>query len=219
MLQGPMSKLPANRAKLPATYESARGALEKCVKIDECSEWANRAAALASYAKQANDESLYKMAVRIKARAIRRAGELLKQIEAKQGARTDIEPRIAGGTRSQAAREAGLSKRQKENALRMASVPRDDFERSVESDKPATITALAKAGTKPRPRPFIDPDLFALSTEAQAGIGWLYRVTKIDPKKVAHGSTARERAEIEKRARKCIDWLKTLLQELRRIRR
>ena len=50
-------------------------------------------------------------------------GELLKQIEPKPGARTDIEPSNGAGTRSQAARDAGLSKRQKDTALRVANVP------------------------------------------------------------------------------------------------
>jgi hypothetical protein len=41
----------------------------------------DKAAALASYAKQAGDDEMMKTAVRIRDRAIRRAGELLKQIE------------------------------------------------------------------------------------------------------------------------------------------
>jgi hypothetical protein len=66
-----------SRAKLPATYEPARTSLEKC-SIDEYREWADKTAALASYAKQSADESLFKMAVHIRARAIKRCGELLK---------------------------------------------------------------------------------------------------------------------------------------------
>ena len=89
------SQLPANlpdisSARLPATYEAAKNALSECSRIDECKEWADKAEALASYARQAKDEQLRKMADRIQARAIRRCGELLKQIEPKQGARTDI---------------------------------------------------------------------------------------------------------------------------------
>ena len=68
-------------AKLPAAYTVAKRALAECGKIDECKDWADKAAALASYAKQSKDESLFKAAARIQARAIRRCGELLKEIE------------------------------------------------------------------------------------------------------------------------------------------
>lgn len=43
--------------------------------------------ALASYAKQADDDELMKMATRIRDRAIRRAGELLQQIQPSKGGR------------------------------------------------------------------------------------------------------------------------------------
>jgi hypothetical protein len=85
--------------------------------------------------------SLYKMAVRIRARAIRRAGELLAEIDSGQGKRTD-KPCAPGGTKSEAADSAGLSRRQKVTALRVAAVPKEDFERAVESDRPPTIPAI-----------------------------------------------------------------------------
>ena len=140
-------------ARLPATYEAARKALSECQGIDECQEWADKAAALASYAKQAEDETLMKMAARIKARAVRRAGELLHQIEPAHGANQN---NSAGDhtnvqTRSGAAREAGMSKHQQVQATRVASVPQDDFEDQVESDRPPTLSQLAQQGLKPRP--------------------------------------------------------------------
>jgi hypothetical protein len=65
-------------ARLPATYEQAKAALAQCSRIDECQEWANKAEALASYARQADDDTLRKLADRIQGRAVRRCGELLK---------------------------------------------------------------------------------------------------------------------------------------------
>lgn len=96
-----MSALPAlppnlpstTRAKLPATYEGAKLALAECTRIDECKDWADKAEALASYAKQAQDHELRKMADRIQARAIRRCGVLLRKIDAASGTRTDLQPR------------------------------------------------------------------------------------------------------------------------------
>jgi hypothetical protein len=141
---------------VPQTYANAKAALATCASIDECQDWADKAAALASYAKQAEDEELMKMAIRIRDRAVRRAGELLKQIEPQPGKRTDKEPSGDDPTRSQIASDAGMSRDQMHTALRVANVPADEFERQVEGDKPPTVTALAKQGTRPAPRPVID---------------------------------------------------------------
>ena len=126
-------------------YKKAKIALEKCSRIDECADWANKAEALASYARQSKDSALRKMADRIQARAIRRCGELLRQVESQQGKRTD---RLRNGTdtKSQMAAKAGLSRRQKVTALRLANVPTDEFEAAIESDEPPTVTALAERG-------------------------------------------------------------------------
>ena len=117
------------------------------MQIDECQEWADRAKALASYAKQAHDDDLHKMAVRIKVRAIDRCGELLKQCEAAKN-QYDARARAGAGarTRTQEAQNAGLSKRQQVTAVRVHNVPRHEFESLVESDKPPPITRLARRG-------------------------------------------------------------------------
>src|ERR1043166_10313636 len=58
-----------SRARLPATYQAAQKAISKCSKIDECKSLSDKAAALASYARQARDHTLRRMAARIQARA------------------------------------------------------------------------------------------------------------------------------------------------------
>lgn len=153
--QTPATINPAS-AQLPATYQNAKNALSECVQIDECVTWADKAAALASYAKQANDDEMMKMATRIRDRAIRRAGELLKQIEPQSGKRTDIEPSSGAPTRLDVAKEAGMSRDQMHTAIRVANVPQADFDRQVESDNPPTVTKLAEQGKKSAPRPVID---------------------------------------------------------------
>lgn len=140
-------------ARLPQTYEAARHALSECQNIDECKDWADKAAALASYAKQAEDETLMKMAVRIKARAVRRSGELLKQIEPANGTRTDLQPSMGDRTRSDAAREAGMSKHQQVQSTRIANIPERDFDEQVESDNPPTLSQLASQGIQRRDPP------------------------------------------------------------------
>lgn len=156
--QSALPAIPAANARLPQSYESAKTALSNCVSIDECQTWADKAAALASYAKQANDDELMKMATRIRDRAIRRAGELLKQIEPGQGARDGKRADATDTplTRTEAARQAGMSERQQVTAIRVANVPAPDFERQVESANPPTVTALAEQGKKPAQKPVLD---------------------------------------------------------------
>lgn len=137
-------------AKLPQTYQAAKRAISECVSIDECKDWSDKAAALASYARQAKDDQLERMATRIRARATRRAGELLRQIEpaSKYNAMKQKDGTVPPFSRGQAAMEAGLSERQAKTAQRLASVPDHDFEELVE--RGATITEMAEIGTEKR---------------------------------------------------------------------
>jgi hypothetical protein len=110
-------------ARLPETYQNAKIAIEKCSRVDECKDWADKAEAIASYAKQAGDNTLRRCADRIQARAIQKCGELLKEIPAgKGGVVGGTHPQVGG--RSQAARDAGLSVDQRKTALRVANVPK-----------------------------------------------------------------------------------------------
>jgi len=144
-------------ASLPQRYENAKNALAECASIDECQDWADKAAALASYARQAKDDQLERMSQRIRARAIRRAGELLKQIEPGQGARDGKrEVGTRPPLRQEVAAQAGMSSHQAKQAIRVASVPQDVFDMVIDEDQPATITQLADMGKKTQPKPFID---------------------------------------------------------------
>jgi hypothetical protein len=157
----------ATTAPLPVVYEAAQKALVECSKIDECKAWADKAAALASYARQAKDDSLRVMAVRIQARAQRRAGELLKQITPGTGGRPSENPggRPPEFSRTQAAQDAGLSDHQRKTALRIANIPEPQFEDAVEGVKPPTITDLAARGTvsrrmeAPPPQTYVPDDI------------------------------------------------------------
>jgi hypothetical protein len=141
-------------ARLPKAYERARQALAECDRIDRCKEWADKAAALASYARQADDPQLENYARRIRARAVRRCGELLREIEPGKPGPKSISARTQN-SRSQAARDAGLSDRQKVTALRIAAIAEDEFEAAVESPRPPGTTLLAQIGKVSRPP--VDP--------------------------------------------------------------
>lgn len=85
---------------------------------------------------------------RINARATRRAGELLKQIEPQKNQHSAGSG--GGPSRKQAAHNAGLSNRQRKDALRIASIPGDDFDEQVEGNNPPSVTKLADKGTEHR---------------------------------------------------------------------
>lgn len=156
-----LQKIETSKAIMPEAYNRAVIALQECNQIDECKEWADKMSALASYWKQANDETMWKLAKRIQARAYRRAGELLKQFDA-SGKRTDLQPGTLEGTKlsqSEIAQQNGFSKKQQVTAVRLANVPDEQFDAQVESDNPPTITKLAEQGkrdylTKPKPAGF-----------------------------------------------------------------
>lgn len=197
-------ELEVRQAKLPELYEKAKRSLEECAKIDECKEWANKSHAMASYAKQAADKSWLRLSKQVLARAVRRYGELLAEIEPGKAGRqeeikagaglnlhtvvldgggrsrtmateednvgnpgvlTDLEPKAGAGhggvvtpvtpknspvTRKEAGAQAGLSDRQIKTGLRVASIPKEEFERQIESEDVPSITALAAQGTAHR---------------------------------------------------------------------
>jgi len=184
-------------ARLPSTYNAAKRAISQCASIDECKEWSDKAAALASYAKQAKDDQLEKMASRIRARATRRAGELLKQIEPQRGGDRGNQYCQREGdhplpTRKQAAADAGLSEFQAKTAQRLANVPEDDFEDMVESG--ATVTEIAKAGTQTTDQP---QDKAAAKALVAAVHAYADKVTALDLDAAIGGLSSVQRAELQ----------------------
>lgn len=216
-----MATLPANlpdisRAKLPVSYEAAKVALAECAEIDECAKWADQAEVLASYAKQAGDETLRKTADRIQARAIRRCGELLRAIKPSDA---PGRPRANGGgtptiSRAQAAKDAGLSRDQRVTALRVSKIPAPVFDRAVESDDPPTVTKLAEQGKAPRPLVDLkgrDPKDFAISTQGQGHLKRLAEFAdEVKPEVVARGAMPNEWAVLKGHAARVGRWLERL---------
>ena len=137
-------------------YEAAVQAIAACDKVDEAAAWSDRAARMAAYARQAKDDSLRVMAVRIQARAERRMGELMKQIpRGDEATRYGQETPLPPVTRTQAADDAGLSEHERKRALRVASIPEERFNAQVESDNPPTPNQLARQGIQRR-TPVVD---------------------------------------------------------------
>lgn len=167
-------------ASLPKTYEAARTALAECQNIDECKEWADKAAALASYARQSEDFELEKMAVRIRARATRRAGEIAKQMMQPHGGHNKQDN--GGGIllpKEKIQEVSGFSKRQLDTALQVSNVPERQFTEQVESANPPTITELARQGTQKRDAP-LDPQSWLKGRSPQAFNAVLHFVAAVE---------------------------------------
>lgn len=199
-------------ASLPAAYEAACTAMATCSRLDECKDWADKAAALASYAKQADDESLHNFATRIRARAVRRCGQLLEEFQ-NERARTDLDTDTV--TQRKAAFDAGLSKRQEATARAVANVPTEDFEAAIERDDPATVTELAERGTQSRPTAPV-PAGFAAATQL---LGMLKTVTAFcdghDPDVIAAALYKHELSSARQYIAQIVAWLDVLTHAMK----
>lgn len=205
-------------ATLPQTYQRARAALVECQEVDECKDWADRAQALASYAKQAEDDELYQIARRIQGRAVRRVGELLAEFQG-AGARTDIQPRDGTDPRSarpiqtqrQAAERAGLSERQEKAARRVAALPSEVFEEAIESERVPSVTKLAEMGRNAQPK----PAGFAAATQYRGSVRHLAEFCNANaPDHVAGGLFPDEVTEVRALLRRIDEWNSVLLSSL-----
>lgn len=113
----------------------------------------NKTEALATYAKMAEDDFLRAMADKIQARAVRRMGEILKEIDGSTRNKDVFAPLGKEGslrTQKEVAHSAGISEHQRKQAVRIANVSAEQFELAVETQKPATVTKLAEMGKQPR---------------------------------------------------------------------
>lgn len=134
---------------IPVSYQKAVTAIQECHAIDEAKEWTDKMSALALYYKQSKDETLENYAKRIKYRAKKRMGELLKQYDARPKNllnQSNVNDTLV--SQKEVAQSIGLSQRQKVEAVRFANVPEQKFEELIESDNIPTQTEIAELGKK-----------------------------------------------------------------------
>lgn len=225
----------AKDAPLPVRYEAAKAALAEVDRIDECKEWVDRMVALRSYARQIQDESMIKAAMRIHGRAVRRAGELLEAMEAAQGSRSDLELRDGDGPklspRRAAAASVGLSERQQKTAQQVARIPEPIFEAAIESEDPPTITELAERGKQKReaairetwglPETYefpADPDAFNDGIHWPGAVEWMLRFTfKTNRERMVAAMKPETRAKTRALIVRGFAFLNHVLEELDRV--
>jgi hypothetical protein len=204
-------------ARLPETYTRAKLALQACVSIDECKDWADKVEAMASYARQSGDVELRRMADRIQARAIDRCGALIKQIPKGSGGAKKSGSQLSLSDRDLARIAAGLSRHQAKTAVSVSNVPRARFEREVEGDNPPSVTKLAEMGRQKRQAP--KPEARTATAEEKAASAKLLRTVsafisetrgiKIDA--ALNGCSADESLQLMKEVRDAQGWLAILV--------
>ena len=213
-------------ARLPDLYVQAKAGLAQCERVDECKEWADKAEAIRSYARQAHDDALMKTAMRIKGRAVQRLGTLLEDLERAGG--LGGRPQNGSGTPpvSQVRAAAGVSNHQGKQAQAVARFAKNNperFETMVERETPATVTELAREGRKPAPKPSTahlngcTPKEFSLSLCARGEIGrMLDAAARVSPAIVVKTSTVTERARLRQQTRLLGQWMAELAKKLGR---
>jgi len=210
-----LQKIETSKAIMPEAYNRAVIALQECNQIDECKEWADKMSALASYWKQANDETMWKLAKRIQARAYRRAGELLKQFDARGGDRKSDDFKKDGSVHFDSQKDIasanGMSERQRKTSVRLANIPEDSFDSQVESDNMPTITQLAEQGkrdylSKPKPQGFAE----AIQVEG-AFRDLVNQIHENDPLYIIGGMDEKDIAKMKDYISKIENWCDTFM--------
>ena len=112
-----------------------------------------------------------------------------------------------------------MSKDQEKTAVAVANVPDEDFETAVEGEDTPSVTKLAEAGKKKKPKTIIDrgidPADFVQTTSAMGGLGACAEVARnLDPKVVVRGCLPHEYPKMIRLVETIKPWLDSLLDEL-----
>jgi hypothetical protein len=206
-----MNDLVIRDDQLPTNYIAAKTAIAECARVDECKEWRDKALALAAYYRMSEDRTMYDAANRIGARAMRRAGELALQIEEDKGGRVGRIIASGGAPTSNLGRfattaEAGFSKDQTVTAIKLARMPKEEFERRVEATPAPTITDLI--GDR-KPADFVAATHFIYKIPAMEEV-----CAKANFLQVNDGISDKERRELIEHTKNLIARLNQLLNVL-----
>ena len=158
-----------------ALYDRMASAIEKCERVDEVKEIRNRARAMEIYAAQALNHEAEQKAARIRLRAERRCGELLREMKAKK------ERHSGHGDRKSASHDAtpksksngsapklvqpptlsalGITRDQAAKWQLLADIPKAKFEERLNKPDGIPSTHELIVETKKQSSPTIDPEV------------------------------------------------------------
>lgn len=126
-------------AQLAPNYEAMRHAISICEKVDEIADLADRAVAAQAYYRQSQDVENEIGASRVRVRAERKLGEILKRM-AENGERAgqggdrrsdDAESKLRGAT----LKDLQIQPDRASRAMQLAAVPEDEFEAALSEPK------------------------------------------------------------------------------------
>jgi hypothetical protein len=126
-------------------YDHAAEYLAKCEHVDEVKEIRDKARAATIYAAQAKNHEMEFRAARIRLRAERRCGELLKQMRqdgTRHSGHGDQTAESPDGTPLPTLADFGISKRQASDWQQIADIPQEEFEKFLQSAVPSTAKLL-----------------------------------------------------------------------------
>lgn len=132
---------------LPVEYERACQALAECLTLDEAKYWANKADALAAWARIYHDDKCQRDAKALKLLAYRRMGEIASELRpGKRVAFGRGYGNFSGSAPGQNAllREQGLTKEQSRHVQGIAKIDKPIFDQAVSSKKPPAPTTLIR---------------------------------------------------------------------------
>jgi hypothetical protein len=134
---------------LPLSYIAACKAVAECTRVDECKGWADKAAAVAAYARMVRNIQLEADAKRIRLRATRRIGEIIGANGYKT-ALAVITKRAQDGSILESNRKqidpavAQLPQRVRSQARVLARIPSSEFDEIISREDPPAPYFIAR---------------------------------------------------------------------------
>lgn len=140
-------------AKVAPNYEAMRTAIATCSRVDEIADLADKAVAAQAYFRQSQDVENEMEASRIRVRAERRLGEILKAMaeRGERATRGDAETAMSRGATSLA--ELGIPRDRASRAMQLADVPQEQFDAALAEPAVAQPRRILREIREPTPRP------------------------------------------------------------------
>jgi hypothetical protein len=133
-------------------YDTMCRAIAEALEVDEVKTIRDKALAWEVYSTQAKNKEAEAMAIQIRLRAERRAGELLLEMEKAKGQlrQGSNSPRSSPSTTGKTLADLGVSKDQSSKWQKLAKLPAEEFERQLaEGKRSATAMLVDDADVPP----------------------------------------------------------------------
>ncbi|WP_250518522.1 hypothetical protein [Caballeronia sp. ATUFL_M1_KS5A] len=204
---------------VPSRYESMCRAIAECDAIDEVKDLRDKAMALEVYARQAMNVEAERQAQRIRVRAERRAGELLKTTPKRTGgdAAKARSKQTTEFSPPPALADLGISKDKSAQWQQLADVPEPAFQAALEDEfEPITAARIIE-----RQKPLPEPDLRAKINRMDSRALWLCgcvrdferdKVNEVAPRELFDAMTDPMRAHIVRLAPSFIAYLSAMIE-------